>query len=298
MGKKLDNYTDFYIRQSFQQEQFYFKMFKRILLTMFKWNGLEEIGISSRFVERTLFEHGQIIIYKSEKLGCPIATQCAEQGLNLYGEPIAFKSVSVGQGGPTGEIVKREDCAWILNDNLKEGNMANALFFAKKLLDIEKTIDINLIQLRHPTVLGVPEGQKLTADQFIENLVAGVPFMKVVKDDFTQNIDMQAYDMKVSCHLKELMEVKHDVINDGLTFFGINNVNVLKRERLTSGETEQNDDWIGYNLKCMLDTREKGCKEIKEKLGFDVSVEVNKDALKELQSMFRNGGNGYEEGNL
>ena len=241
MGRKLDNYTDFMIRQNTMQEQFYYKMFKRILLSMFKWEGLEEIGISSMFLEKTLFDHGQAIIYVSDRLGCPIATQCAEMGLNLYGEPVAFQSVSIGQNGANGELVKRDECVWVLNDVLKEGNKFNAFFFAKKLMEIEKTIDINLLQLRRPSIFGVDEGQQLTADRFIEQLVAGVPFIKVKKDDYTQNVDMQVYDMHVNCHLKELMEAKHDVINDGLTFFGINNVNVLKRERLTSGETEQND---------------------------------------------------------
>ena len=66
---------------------------------------------------------------------------------------------------------------------------------------------------------------------------------------------------------------KTNVLNECLTFLGINNANTDKRERLVTNEVESNNEMIQVNSDVMLEARKQACKEINEMFGLNISVE-------------------------
>ena len=81
---------------------------------------------------------------------------------------------------------------------------------------------------------------------------------------------------------------KHEVWNEALTFLGIDNSNVDKKERLITDEVRSNDELISYYLKCFYETRKQACDMINEKFLKDsdlkIELTLNKELMEELKS--------------
>ncbi len=268
MGKTLRSYADWRLQESIQEHTFYVKKYKRMLMSLFEWKGLPD-GISVRFLEDHLYKDGHVVFFKNH-MGFFQVSQAVSMGLNCYEEPVQYKTFDVTGGGA---IVKSSECVDIWNDKFREGSAAAVQFFAKRISNIEKTIDCNLQQLKHPTIVGCPEGQLESVKAFYAKLSNGDPFIPI-NDDFLNTTSWQSWNLGVQNHVPDLYQIKREIENECLTYFGINNVNISKKERLTSGETEQNDEQINLNLEAMLSCRKKACEEIKEKFGLDVTVEI------------------------
>lgn len=277
MGKALKSYAQWRLNENMREYDFYFKKYKRLITSMFKWENLPD-GISSRFIEDKLFYNGQLIFFKS-KLGFYVVSQCTEVGLNDYEEPTGYRAYGVNL---INEPVLAKDCVAIWNDLFRQGNAQNVHFFSKRLSNIEKTIDINLEQLKNPYIISCPEGQRETVKQVMKQKTDGVPYI-FSSDDFNSMVDVRVFDLKIQNHTRELEEVKHSIENEGLTFFGINNVNVLKRERLITGEAEQNDEQITFNKQSMLSARQQAVEQINEKFNQNIKVSLNNYIAEEVE---------------
>ena len=89
---------------------------------------------------------------------------------------------------------------------------------------------------------------------------------------------LKVFSLDIQNHVDDLEDVKHEMINQGLTFFGINNVNVIKKERLVTGEAEQNNEQIYFNKNSMLKSRLLACNELNTKFNLNISVEITKES--------------------
>lgn len=272
MGKTLKSFADWRLQENLKEYNFYFKKYKRLLLSMFEWLNLPD-NISSRFIEDKLFYNGLLIFFKSKTLGFYVVTQATPIGLNAYEEPTGYRAFSVNG---LNEYVKPSECVVIWNDMFMEGNVENVNFFAKSLSNIKKTFDINLEQLKNPYIVSCPEGQRETVKQIMSQKTDGVPYI-FTTEDFSDLVKVNVFNLQIQNHTKELQDVKNVTENEGLTFFGINNVNVLKRERLTTGEAEQNDEQIIINKNSMYKARKRAVEEINEKFGLEVDVVVSSE---------------------
>jgi hypothetical protein len=279
MGKALKSFAQWRLEENMREYNFYFKKYQRLLLSMFEWKNLPD-DISSRFIENKLFYNGLLIFYKSKQLGFYVVAQATPIGLNDYEEPTGYRAYGVNK---INEYVKPSECVPIWNDMFIEGNVNNVNYFAKSLSNIKKTFDINLEQLKNPYIISCPEGQKETVKQIMAQKTDGVPYI-FTSDDFSDLVKVNVFNLQIQNHTKELQDVKGAIENEGLTFFGVNNVNVLKRERLTEGETSQNDEQIILNKNSMYKARKKAVDAINEKFDFEIEVCISSDFECELQS--------------
>ena len=62
--------------------------------------------------------------------------------------------------------------------------------------------------------------------------------------------------------------------------FGINNVNILKKERLNTGEVNQNNEQIQLSKDTFYDTRKKSVDEINKK--FNLNIEIERASYKDI----------------
>ena len=278
MSRKLKSYAEWRRQENLEEYTFYTKKLERLLLTMFEWDGLPS-GISQRFLEETLYKEGVAVFYYDTDLGFYVVAKGTPIGINNYNEPTGFRVISTDN--TINKILEAKDCIPIYNDYFMQGNEKNVHFFAKKLSEIEKTVNVNLEQLKHPYILACNEQQKETIQAVIEKKVNGEPYI-LVNDDFMNAVNsVKVFNLDIPDHTGDLQDLKHEYINEALTFFGINNVNVIKKERLVSGETDQNNEQIFLDRNVMLKARRDACKKINEKYNLDLSVSLATDKEKE-----------------
>ena len=80
----------------------------------------------------------------------------------------------------------------------------------------------------------------------------------------------------------KIMDYKKEIWNEALTFLGVNNIMIDKKERLVSDEANSNNELINLNLQSFLAPRQEACKQFNEKFGFtgtekEISVRVRSD---------------------
>lgn len=270
MGKALNNYADWRLRESLRDYDFYFQQFKQMITNMFIWENLPD-NISQRFLEEHLFNEGMVLFFKSSDLDIHVVSKALTIGLNDYEEPTLYHALGVNR---INEVLSPTECVPIWNTNFRKGSVDTVHFFAKRLSGIEKTIDVNLEQLKNPSIIACPEGQRETVKQIIKEKSDGVPYI-FTSDDFDGMVKVNVFDMHVQNHTRELEEIRMSKEHQALTYFGINNVNILKKERLISGEAEQNNEQISINRNAMYQSRLRACKEINEMFGLNVNVRYN-----------------------
>lgn len=110
--------------------------------------------------------------------------------------------------------------------------------YARKLYIVSRTIDVNVNSQKTPLIVLCDEDQRLTFENMIKQYVGNVPFIfgdknSIDKDSFkvlTTNAPFVA---------DKLFELKSNIWNEFLTFLGIYNISVNKKERLIVDEIQR-----------------------------------------------------------
>lgn len=271
----------------------YYNRLKLIAISLFNWEGLDDIGGDSRFLEMALFENGRAVFIKDETLGYLTLRVNPSDKLNVYNLPTKVIAYSTGYNVE----YEMEDVVYIMNNDLQIPTSIVLQQFAYKLYNIDKTIDINLNAMKTPVILQGSIQQQMTLRNLLMQYDGNIPFIFGDKQ-FNITEAMKVLDLKATYLADKLTIQKREYWNEMLTFLGINNTNVDKKERLITSEVESNDEIINYYLNCFYKTRKKAVDEINKKFGLDLKLTVNKDIEKEfgidIEEDFDDVGDDYE----
>lgn len=271
MGKTLKNYATFELLKNINTYNIHFQRLKRTVKSRFSWK-IE--NIPSKFIEEALFTNGMIAFYKEG--GILKAAECLENSVNAYGDGITFTVVPENGGSRT---LNPDECVVIYNNTEKTSSQYVVSYYSKRLESIDNTIDSNLETLKTPYIVSCSEEQKASAQLAMNKRLNGEPVV-YVNDNFESLNDIKVWTLEgQKNHVIELEQGKQYVVAECLTFFGINNTNIFKKERLTSGENEQNNEEIENNFNDYLNCRLDGIEKLKDMFGIDVDFRYTKEVV-------------------
>ena len=75
----------------------------------------------------------------------------------------------------------------------------------------------------------------------------------------------------------KLYELKTQIWNEALTYLGISNINVVKKERMITDEVTRNQGGTVASRYSRLESRRQACKQINEMFGLDIWVDYRED---------------------
>lgn len=93
--------------------------------------------------------------------------------------------------------------------------------------------------------------------------------------DVTEELEIDRSGRSVS-RLKDYIDTKAALMKEFYAMFGINKTNE-KRERMITDEVKDNQELLMFNVKDMLDEREKTCKEVADVFGCQIEVKCHVD---------------------
>lgn len=192
--------------------------------------------IDVAFLERTLILKGMAAIFEDEALGyITLPIRASER--DLYGNPknpVAYSPV----GGYTKEL-NPDNSVIIYNNRLKRPSMNEIRYYAKKLAQIDQIIATNLNAQRYPILIRCSKDMKLTMLNAYEQYEAGVPV--IFGDDKIQSTvaNMQVFSTGAPYIADKTYEIKLQIWNEAMTALGVPNNAVMKKERVTTVETER-----------------------------------------------------------
>lgn len=257
MSKKKDYSTN--------HTQELYNRFLNLALNRFTWENLPP-GMTSRKIEEQLIEHGQVMFFKDDS-GTLLCLPCFGHGqYDVYNEPLFYQV----NGNRYNKTIDREEGVVIRNNAIGSADKQDLEIFAERINDVEQTMDINLVGQRTPFVVLCDEKERLTFMNIIRQVLDFKYAIFGSKKLSMNNVDV--LNTKADYLLDKLQQQKTELMNELLTFLGINNNNIQKRERMLVDEVNANNDFILVNIDHMYDEREKACELINDKFGLNIKV--------------------------
>ena len=256
----------------------YFHFYDKISMiakSLFTWKGLDEAGGNSRFLEKALFEDGIACIVNDKTLGILSLRAVPSAKLNNYELPTMINAYSLNYHknyDPTDN-----DCVLVLNNENMTPTIWLALYYAKKLWNIDGIIDVNTNAQKTPILIAGNKKQELTLRNLYMQYDGNMPAIFGNKDSDITNA-LQVLKTEAPFNGDKLVQLKYEILTECLTFIGIKStINPFKKERMVTDEIDYNSDLVNFILNCYYKTRKKACDEINEKMGLNISIEINKD---------------------
>lgn len=278
----------------------YFERLKKVSISMFDWVNLPE-SMDERFLELCLFYYGQAALLKDEKYGF-INTKAASNGyMNIYGLPTAINCYSFEyhadrrtyqDGGiNSGAANPDEQAILVMNTAERISTASTISLYAKRLAEADRSAEVNIRLQKFPIVMNVDEKQRLAALNMFRQYDGNEPLLFGDKNQMLSE-SLKAVQTGIPYVADKIMAYKKEIWNEYLTFLGINNLEVSKKERLVASEATTNNEVINLNLMSFLVPRQKAAKQFNELFGLtgdkEVSVRVRSDLfniIKEQESI-------------
>lgn len=239
--------------------------YQLISINAFEWEGLPE-GIEERHIERNLFRHGKAIFFKDPAMSF-MCLECQNSGqVNVYGDPLSY----VAHGINYHRTYAAEDCVIIENNKLRLPTDPFIMFYVNKMTEAERTMDVNIKACKTPIIFACDDKDVLTFKRIFQQVDGNVP---AIFADRGLNLDsIQSFQTGVKFMGKDLMDYSNSVENKLLTFLGVNNSAVDKKERLITDEANANNQLISEFAELQLEARMRACEAINDMFGLNVSV--------------------------
>ena len=283
----------------------YLNRFKKVALSVFEWVNLPK-SMNAQWLEKCLYYNGMATLLKDKNYGF-INTNCCSNGkLNIYGLPTNLNCYSfeyqtnrkLYTGLMTGltesqkEVREFYECILVQNNWDRTPTAGSMELFALRLYEAERTADVNIKSQKTPVMVLVDEEQRLLMENLYSQYDGNRPFIFGDKKQLGSDV-LRAIKTDAPFIADKIMDYKKEIWNEALTFLGINNIMVDKKERLITDEANSNNELINLNLQSYLAPRQEACRQFNEKFGFtgtdkEISVRVRSDLhniIKNAQSV-------------
>lgn len=270
----------------------YYNRLTELALSMFEWNNLPE-SVDQRFLEMCLFSDGMCVFFKDEVLG-HLALQCMIGG-NLDVYRIPMERTAYATNGYNKHLDK-SDSVIIFNNYLHTNSMLDIEMFAKRLYNLDRAIDVNANAQKTPVLIQCDETERLMMKNLYKQYEGNEPFIFGSKELNAKGLTVLKTDAPYVAD--KLYELKTQLWNEALTYLGISNTNVTKKERLISDEVIRSMGGVIASRYSRLESRRQACEQINKMFGLDISVEYRADYREADDKVMLPDESGDEDGHL
>ena len=260
--------------QNVRTFDYYFNRLSNIALAVFEWTDLPDT-VDPRFLELSIYRNGMCLFFKDEVLDRFDALPCMIGGtFDTHNIPILRRAYAAN--GYQYEC-NNENSVIIYHNYMHGVPLWDIEMFATRLAEYQRTEDVNVRAQKTPIITLADDDQKAAWENIILSYMGNVPLMlankslnpdalKVLKTDAPFNAD-------------KIEELRVQVWNDAMSYLGVSNVNVTKKERLITDEVQRNMGGVLASRYSPLEMRKMACEKINEMFGLNVDVKYREDIL-------------------
>lgn len=271
MGRKKDR--DFWESAAMNTGTYrqYYNRLVELAISMFEWKNLPDT-VDPRFLELCLFTDGQVVFFNDPDLGYLTLQNACNGGFNVYRIPVKRRAYAVN--GYQKDLSDK-DSVIIFNNYLHTNSQLDAAMFARRLSDLDRSIDVNAKAQKTPILIKCDETQRLTMQNLYMQYDGNMPF--IFADKSLNTNQLQAIKTDAPYVADKMYQLKTQIWNEALTYLGISNINVQKKERLITDEVTRNQGGTIASRYSRLNARRDACKQINAMFGLDVWCDYRED---------------------
>ena len=241
-------------------------------VTMFDWQGLPET-IPAEIMERYLQCYGCVAFIEHE--GNYYVVNGALGGEpNIYNEPTQITVSNPVIGSKTFNI--DDDCIVIPNDYLKTGLLPIYNRYCYLMVENDVTMfQVNVNQRISNIITANDDPTRESAELYLKKVEDGKTGV-IMDNKLFESLKVVTNNQTTKVHLMDLVQYQQYLKASLYNEIGLNSNYNMKKERLISGELEQNADILYPLVDGMLECRQAGVKKINEM--FELNITVNLDS--------------------
>lgn len=244
----------------------------RLASSSIRWTGLPKY-IDTIRLENILNRSGSAIIGYDETIDRYFVGQNASTGnIDVYGYPMDRRMIFAN--GETARFTP-ETSVIIYNNSMRMADYWIFQYFAMFMADMDVAIRVNMNTQKTMPIIPTTQEQQLSIENAYKDVLNNIPYILVDQNGFNvqQFKDAIQFDNRQSFTGDQMIAVQREMWNRCLTFIGINNTNVEKRERVNVQETVSNLDEILFMRRDRLNSRNMACSQMEMLWGWNVSAE-------------------------
>lgn len=246
---------------------YYLSAFVGISQIVFEYENMPP-SVNVEYMEKRLLYEGYCFFFKDDVLGC-LTLGGSYAGLDVYGWPVRF--VARGQDGKyTNDKLDNSNCVMMYDTIERMPIMTKLEFFANRLADIVIASQTNIRKQKYPYLISADQDTVLTVENIIRDINANVSEV-FAKKGFNKE-DITVWNLSVPLITAELREEFNACFNEALTFIGIPNVQMQKRERMITDEVNRSLGGAEANSFRRYQARLNAVDKINKMFGLDIKV--------------------------
>lgn len=250
----------------------YFNRLVELSVSVFEWQGLPET-VDPRYLELHLFQNGSMVYFRDEVMG-DLCLDCIANGqFDVYGNPISRRAYS--SYNQYQKTLNESDSVIIWNNYLRQPSVLDVKMFAKRLYNLDRIIDVNANAQKTPVLVQGTEKQRLTLVNLYKEFDGNAPF--IFGDKNLDLNSLRAISTNAPYVADKLYQLKTQIWNEALTYFGISNLNIQKKERMITDEVQRNQGGTIASRYSRLEARREAVDKINRMFGTDISVDYRED---------------------
>lgn len=249
----------------------YYNRLVELSISMFEWKNLPDT-VDPRFLELTLFTEGQAVFFLDEDIGFLALQNAAYGNLDVYRIPTIRRAYAAN--GYQRDLSDK-DSVIIFNNYLHTNSMLDVQMFSKRLYNLDRAIDVNANAQKTPVLIICDESQRLTMENIYKQYDGNAP---VIFGNRNINAgDLKTLNTGAPYVCDKLYELKTQIWNEALTYLGISNINITKKERLVTDEVTRNQGGTIASRYSRLQARREACEKINAMFGLNIWCDYRED---------------------
>lgn len=251
---------------------FYYDKIKELSISVFDWQNVPE-EIDVRFLELMLFERGAVIFFYDEEMDKYLCLPYTEQGKwNVYRIPLIRRAFASNGYNKKLDI---DNSVIIYNNVLRIPSVRDCKLFARRLANFDRVIDTNVNAQKTPVLIRCSEKERLTLVNLYKQYEGNEPFIFGDQELAAQPLNSVRTDAPYVAD--RIYDLKTRYWNEMLTFKGISNLNVQKKERLITDEVARSQGGTIASRYSGLMMRQQACDMINKMFGLNIWCEFRED---------------------
>lgn len=250
----------------------YFNRLTELAISMFEWQNLPPT-VDPRYIELHLFQNGSMVYFNDDVVG-NLCLDCLPNGnFDVYGNPVnrrAYSSYNNYQ-----RDLNEDNSIIIWNNYLRTNSITDIKLYSKRLYLLDRIIDVNANAQKTPVLVQGTEKQRLTLLNLYKEFDGNSPFIFGDK-----NLDLNALkslNTGAPYVADKIYQLKTQIWNEALTYLGISNINIQKKERLITDEVTRNQGGTIASRYSRLQARREAVDKINAMFGTNIRVDYRED---------------------